>query len=582
VSNFGRTVAVVLLLAGACPLPAQSLPYQVSPEALEDAGSELRSAILRYDSDRDALRRTLPVNRELSPTTRKYLSALNEQWLKHLERRDFDALSLDGKIDFVLFENLLRREQHELELADRRSQDVASLVPFRDDVVVLIESTSNGKGIDPRKASDTLDVVTRRVQEVRRQWTKDKPSLKRPVVFRAAGQVDALGRALKQWNEFHHGYHPEFTWWAGEPYKQIQQELRSYADFLRKDIAGVKEGPQQAIVGDPLGRDALLEELAFEFIPYTPEELVEIGEREFAWCEQEMKKAAGELGHDGDWLKALEQVKNLHEPPGKQPEMIRELALYATDFVEKHDLVTVPPLARETWRMIMMSPERQLVSPFFTGGEVISVSFPTGEMPHDQKLMSLRGNNRHFSWATVHHELIPGHHLQQFMMQRHRPYRQPFGTPFWMEGWALYWEMLLWDRDFARGPEDRVGMLFWRSHRAARILFSLKFHLEEMTPQECIELLVKRVGHERANAEAEVRRSVQGDYPPLYQAAYMLGGLQIRNLRNDLVDGGTMTHRQFHDAILQENSIPIELLRAKLTNRPPQREFKSSWRFYEL
>ena len=26
-------------------------------------------------------------------------------------------------------------------------------------------------------------------------------------------------------------------------------------------------------------------------------------------------------------------------------------------------------------------------------------------------------------------------------------------------------------------PEDRVGMLFWRMHRAARILFSLNFHL---------------------------------------------------------------------------------------------------------
>ncbi len=62
--------------------------------------------------------------------------------------------------------------------------------------------------------------------------------------------------------------------------------------------------------------------------------------------------------------------------------------------------------------------------------------------------MSMRGNNRHFSRATVHHELIPGHHLQGYMNQRHRTYRGPFRTPFWGEGWALYWEMLLWDLDF--------------------------------------------------------------------------------------------------------------------------------------
>ena len=49
-----------------------------------------------------------------------------------------------------------------------------------------------------------------------------------------------------------------------------------------------------------------------------------------------------------------------------------------------------------------------------------------------------------------------------------------------------------------------------------------------MTAAECIDFLHKRVGHELRNAIAEVRRSVSGDYPPLYQAAYMLGGLQMR------------------------------------------------------
>ena len=147
-------------------------------------------------------------------------------------------------------------------------------------------------------------------------------------------------------------------------------------------------------------------------------------------------------------------------------------------------------------------------------------------MTHEQKLMSLRGNNRHFSRATVLHELIPGHHLQGFMTDRYRPYRRVFRTPFWLEGWALYWEMTL-DKGFPRSPEDRVGFLFWRMHRCARIIFSLKFHLEQMTPQECIDFLVDRVGHERENATAEVRRSFNGDYGPLYQCAYMLGAIQF-------------------------------------------------------
>jgi uncharacterized protein (DUF885 family) len=166
------------------------------------------------------------------------------------------------------------------------------------------------------------------------------------------------------------------------------------------------------------------------------------------------------------------------------------------------------------------------------------------------------------------------------MTQRYKSYRGLFSTPFWGEGWALYWELLLWDRGFAKTPEDKIGMLFWRSHRCARIIFSLSFHMEKMTPQQCIDLLVNRVGHELENAVGEVRRSFAGNYGPLYQAAYLLGGMQLHALRKELVDSGKMTDRAFHDAILKENRIPIEMVRAILTKQKLTRDFKSSWRFY--
>ena len=101
-----------------------------------------------------------------------------------------------------------------------------------------------------------------------------------------------------------------------------------------------------------------------------------------------------------------------------------------------------------------------------------------------------------------------------------------------------------------------------------------------MTPQEAIDLLVKRIGHEPENAIAEVRRSFDGSYPPLYQAAYLLGGLQIYSLHKELVESGKMTNRAFHDAILKENSIPIEMVRASLTKQKLTRDFNSNWKFY--
>ena len=245
-------------------------------------------------------------------------------------------------------------------------------------------------------------------------------------------------------------------------------------------------------------------------IPYTPEELVAIAEREFAWCENEMKKASREMGFGDDWKKALEKVKTLHVEPGKQPDLIRDLAPRGRRVrATTHDLVTVPPLADDVWRMEMMSPERQMVNPFFLGGEVILVSYPTDTMSQEEKLMSMRGNNIHFSRATVFHELIPGHHLQGFMDGALQPAPRRLRHAVLVEGWALYWEMLLWDLGFPKTPENRVGMLFWRMHRCARIIFSL-----ELPPGEDDAAAVHRLpgGPRRARA-----RQRDGRGAPLLQ-----------------------------------------------------------------
>ena len=284
------------------------------------------------------------------------------------------------------------------------------------------------------------------------------------------------------------------------------------------------------------------------------------------------------MGFGDDWKAALEHTKTLAPPPGEKPWVIFDIAAYSEAFVERLHAITLPPLAREVWRLAMQTPERQLINPFFTGGEVTRVSYPVDAMTHDDKLMSMRGNTPHFNFATVHHELVPGHHMQAFLTDRFNPHRGALQrTPFWREGWSLYWELLLWDRNFPRNDPDKIGMLFWRLHRAARIVFSLNYQLGKWSPQQAVDFLVDRVGHERANAEAEVRRTTID--APLYQVAYMMGGLQFRALYKELVESGTMTATAFHDAILQGGYMPVELVRARLTRQPLTREYKAQWRF---
>ncbi|HZH97710.1 MAG TPA: DUF885 family protein, partial [Fimbriimonadaceae bacterium] len=521
-------------------------------EATRQLGeSELRPVLEQFSADEGSLSRTYPL--ELSGNRRQRLEAFYRDRLKELERTAYDGLSFDAQIDYQILRNSLGRRLSDLTTRGKEQERIAALVPFARTILELEEARRRMEPVEAQKAAAALDSMTKSLKTLRGQLGGDVKA-SRYEANAAVAAVRGLRETLRTWHGFYDGYDPLFSWWMTEPYRAADAELNSYVGALREKLIGVKPDDENAIVGNPIGRDALIEALQYEMIPYSPDELIAIGEREYAWCEAEIKKASRELGFGDDWRKAMEHVKGLHVEPGKQPEMIRELAVEAIRFLEERDLVTVPELAKETWRMDMMSPERQLVSPFFLGGETIIVSYPTDTMTHEQKLMSMRGNNRYFSRATVQHELIPGHHLQGFMNARYKPYRRAYGTPFWTEGWALYWEMLLWDLGFPKTPEERIGMLFWRMHRCVRITFSLGFHLGKLTPEECIEMLVQRVGHERSTAEGEVRRSLGGTYPPLYQAAYMVGGLQFRALHKELVGGGKLTNRQFHDAILQENN----------------------------
>ena len=558
----------------AAPLPS------VAPFADVET-SELRTTVERYSLDRDVLFRRY--DSPQSAERRQRLRAFYQEWANTLADVDFDRLSLEGQVDYVLLKHELRYQLYELDREARLAEEIRPFVPFTSTITRLFDAWRANPAIEPRAAADTLAALAGAIAEAKGQLDSlaqsERTAAQRIAAFRAAGAVEDLQASLETWYTFYESYDPLFTWWTSEPYQVAQDTLAHYAAFLNREIVGIDETGDPPIIGDPIGAEALEADLAHEMIPYTAPELIAIAEEEFAWCEQEMLKAAAEMGYGDDWKAALEKVKTLHVEPGEQPVLVRELAEEAVAFLRERDLVTIPPLAEEVWRMSMMSPERQKIAPFFLGGEVVQISYPTAEMAHEDKLMSMRGNNPHFSLATVHHELIPGHHLQGFMTSRYNSHRQAFSTPFWGEGWALYWEMRLWDLGFPQTPEDRIGMLFWRMHRAARIIFSLGFHLGEMTPQEAIDFLVDRVGHERANATAEVRRSFNGSYPPLYQAAYMLGGLQFKALHEALVESGEMSERAFHDAILTGGRMPVEMVRTRLLQQPLSRDYETTWRF---
>lgn len=582
-----------------CVLPASSMAQQKINPQLYEQTSEMGSTIVGYQQDLKAIedfyspyitRGFYPEINYVyhSPEQTNRLVDVHKAYLKKMQLMDFNSFSVYGKVDYLLLKKEINAGIGRLEQEKTAYQSIAAYIPFAEDIYGMEKERRRGTALDAAVLARQMTETMKQVQMASTSLKKNK-TLTKEQTKTLTSVTESLKVRLKGFYEFYQGYDPSFSWWIPKPYEALDKALMIFSASISKesenDIVAKNTTDKDAdygIKGTPIGQKALSTQLKEEFIPYTPEELLKIAEKEFAFCDKELLKASEEMGFGKDWKKAQEKVKQSYVAPGKQPELIVRLQNDALDFIRKNNLIQIPELAEETWGMVMMSAERQLVNPFFTGGREISISYPTDAMKEDDKLMSMRGNNPYFSRGTVQHELLPGHHLQYYMNSRYKNYRELFTTPFGVEGWTLYWELLLYDQGFAKTPEERIGMLFWRMHRCARIIFSINYHLGKWSPGQCVDFLVDRVGHEPANAEGEVRRSFEGDYSPLYQIAYMIGGLQLMAMKNELVDKGKMSYNEFHERVMKENLIPMELVRATLTDQQLSRDFTTQWKFYDF
>lgn len=561
--------ALCLSLATLFSVPAQSLYEQTS---------EVNNLMVKYQADYGSLHRFYYM--QSSPDRLQRLRELNQDYMAQLEAMDYHSLGTGARVDFLMFRRDVQEDLRQLTLEQEELAQVQNWLPFAPYLYEIERERRRGKSLDWQEVAKKLNDTGNDIEAITVKLSATD-AFDQKLTKRASAAIKGIQKGIENIHSFYNEYDPLYTWWVPMPINRVDSLLTIYEKVMasKAKLITTQADDGSGIVGSPIGREEIIKQLEFEMIPYTPEQLIDLANKEFAWCDAELLKASQEMGFGNDWKAAQEKVKNSYVPAGKQPEAMMELYDQSVAFLKANDLITIPPIAEESWRMIMMSPERQKVSPFFLGGETFIISYPTNTMEYDDRMMSMRGNNPHFSRSTVHHELIAGHHLQGFMNRRYKTYRN-FRTPFWTEGWALYWELLLWDMDFPRSPEDRIGMLFWRMHRCARIIFSLNYHMGKWSPQQCIDFLVDRVGHERANAEGEVRRSFTGGYGPLYQLAYLTGGLQFYALKKELVDSGKMTIKEFHDAVMQENAMPVEMVRAILTDQPLPKDFKTRWEFY--
>jgi uncharacterized protein (DUF885 family) len=176
--------------------------------------------------------------------------------------------------------------------------------------------------------------------------------------------------------------------------------------------------------------------------------------------------------------------------------------------------------------------------------------------------------------ALVLHEAVPGHHLQIALAQEQpdRPsFRKYGGYDAFGEGWALYAETLGYDMGFYTDPYSRFGALNYQMWRAVRLVVDTGIHAFGWSRQQAIDYFKANSAKSEREIVVEVDRYIVA---PGQALAYKIGQRKFLELRERATRelGSRFDLRAFHDAVLAEGSLPLDVLEVRIDGWIAQRK----------
>jgi uncharacterized protein (DUF885 family) len=161
--------------------------------------------------------------------------------------------------------------------------------------------------------------------------------------------------------------------------------------------------------------------------------------------------------------------------------------------------------------------------------------------------------------SLVLHEAIPGHIFQGTLARSQKglpEFRKFYGNSAYNEGWALYAESLGAQLGLFKDPLNKFGQLASERFRAARLVIDTGIHSMGWTREQAQDYLR---AHAPTQAIEEVDRYISW---PGQALSYKMGQLKIAELRKkaETQMGAKFDVRDFHDALLRDGSLPLELL----------------------
>jgi hypothetical protein len=345
-------------------------------------------------------------------------------------------------------------------------------------------------------------------------------------------------------------------------------EFGGFADFYKKDVApvfaSVSDPDMQKDLTDadtnaatamqnltnyliglrgaatdkfPLGKDLFAQMVKdTELVDLPIEQIEAAGRADLDRNTQALKDECATFLPKGTLVACVAKVSAKKPPEGTLDAARKQLTMLK-DFVEKHNIVSVPnndealvaeapPYNRENAAFI------QVPGPYDKGVAATYNIAPPNPKWSKAEQAAYIPSEASLLFTSVH-EVWPGHFLQ-FLHSNSNPDKLEglwVGYGF-AEGWAHYCEEMMIEEGLARGdPEMHIGQLMDALLRDVRLLSAIGLHTEGWTVAQSEKMFREQAFQDPGNARQQAAR---GTYDPAY-LNYTLGKLMIRKLRADWI-----------------------------------------------
>jgi uncharacterized protein (DUF885 family) len=357
------------------------------------------------------------------------------------------------------------------------------------------------------------------------------------------------------------------------------------ADFTRRAVAAYTEKIAPAfrklhdfIVGAYL--PACREEIAVRDLPtgadfytylvrwhtttdLTPQQIHQIGLEQVKQIRAQMDQVIAQSGFKGSFE---EFVKFLNTDPQFDYASADDLLLHYRDISKRAD----PQLAHLFGKLPRLpygvKPVPDAVAPSQTSGYYEQGAPAIGRPGYFYvNTYKLESRPRWDAEDLTMHEAVPGHHLQIALAQEMEgvpEFRRWLGYSAYVEGWALYSESLGGEMGFYTDPYSKFGYLSAQMWRAVRLVVDTGIHSMGWSREKAIQYFKENSGQPEQNVVVEVDRYIVW---PGQALGYKIGQLRIQELRRDAEKelGDRFDIRAFHDTVLGEGALPLDVLEAR-------------------